>query len=195
MLKKILPFISGTSYNIKILLSANAIDYGFFDTYENFSGGTLYSNTYVVTGTSSNRLEELRKYSVSSDYSIKYLTSTSLLVDGLDISRSITTGDTNIFVYYIGGITYTNEVSQSLIKTHFSFTNSGFSTNNFENKPIVKLESKDNVVENPIISSDVFISRQEISVFEKSVRLRAINNLSQVISYAGGNYFKIFENT
>ncbi len=197
MIKKTFQYNStGTSYNMKILLTCSTVDYGFFDTYEDFDEGELFDSVYIVTGITSSRLEELRKYSTSTDYAIKYVTSTDSGVNGVDLSLSIVNQIPKVIVYYIDNITYTNiEMSDDNISTSFYFVSTGFSTHNFENKPIIKLESKENVVENPVIESDVFIVRQEIPVFEKCIRLRAINDLSQIISYAGGNYFKIYENT
>jgi len=200
MIKKSFPFVSGSSYHMNVLLTSNSLDYGFFDTYEGeyYSGSTSlsgYSGSYTVTGTSSNRLPELRKYNSNPDYSIRYRTSTSPSTDGLNVGASTTTGSTKTLIYYIGGITYTNIETTSTTATTFTFTSTGLSTVNFENRPILKIEAKQNMAENPLIDSDVFIIRQELPVFENSVRLRAIGNLNQVSLYAGGNYFTIYENT
>jgi uncharacterized protein (DUF427 family) len=244
-----------------------------------------YTFNYAVTGISSNRLEELRKYSTSSIYSDKYFIGGSPTVDGLDLTYSGTqtnSGSTIVLQYYIGGIKYLNvtpvnytttlplkeawidnyngnarfnyaahglavnnliyivsshveynglfyvnfgNADQLLIRrtvsgaytqyvgnstinwsnvilktatattTTFSFNSVGLSSLNFDNLPILKLEEKQNMCENPFIKSDVFILRQEIPVFEKSIRLRGVGNLSEVVNYAGGNYFKIFNNT
>ena len=50
------------------------------------------------------------------------------------------------------------------------------------------------MIDNPFINSDVFIIRQELPVFEKSIRLRGISSLNDIITYAGGNYFTIYNN-
>lgn len=200
MIKRLIPYVSGSSYNMKVLLEAASKDYGFYDTYTGATAGSLseYTFNYTVTGTSSNRLEELRKYSTSPLYSDRYFTGGSPTVDGLDLTYPGTsTGGTIVLQYYIGGIKYLNVTPNGSTATTTTFTmnSTGLSPLNFENKPILKLEEKQNMAENPFINSDVFIIRQEIPVFEKSIRLRGVSNLSEVVNYAGGNYFKIFNNT
>jgi len=183
-----------------ILLTAPSQDYGFFDTYTGATNAplTAYTFNYIVTGTSSNRLEELRKYSTSLDYGDRYFTGGSPTTDGLDLTYSGTsTGATIILQYYIGGIKYLNTTlsGSTATTTTFVYNSTGLSTTNFDNKPILKLEEKQNMAENPFINSDVFIVRQEIPVFEKSIRLRGVSGLNDIVTYAGGNYFKIFNNT
>lgn len=146
----------------------------------------------TITGTSSSRLIELRKYTVSGTTSDMYFTSTTTANDGVNISLS--SGTT--YVYYLGGITYKDQFIGTAFTTTFLYTSLGLADpNNFINEPYIKLESKQNVVENPFINSDVFIIRQELPVFEKSLRLRSTSRLNDVITYAGGNYFTIYNNT
>jgi hypothetical protein len=54
---------------------------------------------------------------------------------------------------------------------------------------------KENIISNPKINDDVFITRQELSAFEKNYRLEYIRNLVDLETYAGGNYFNIINNT
>ena len=197
MIKKVIPIVSGStgstlSFNFNIGLTAKAKDWGWFDSVEPnipivATGGT------TITGTSSSRLIELRKYTVSGTLSDMYFTSTSPTQDGLNISLTVSGSS---YVYYLGGLTYTDTVVGSATTTTFSYFSYGLNDPaNFVNQHLIKLESKQNVVENPFINSDVFIIRQELPVFEQSIRLRGISSLNDIIAYAGGNYFTIYENT
>jgi hypothetical protein len=197
MIKKVIPIISGSTgstqlFNFNIGLTAKAKDWGWFDTVEPMTsiittGGTL------ITGTSSSRLTELRKYTVSGTLSDMYFTSTSSTQDGLNVSLSMS-GMT--YTYYLGGLTYVDQIVNSATTTTFSYYSYGLNDpTNFVNGRLIKDESKQNVIENPFVNSDVFIIRQELPVFEQSVRLRGINTLNEIIAYAGGNYFTIYENT
>jgi hypothetical protein len=224
LIKKQFYFKSGTTYNLNILLTAKIKDMGFFDTldddveligqiqYADNPTGYTFVNSYnfynyiadndinspfpyTVTGTSYSRLGELEKYVVSTDPNIKYFGSGSLTNDGLN-SFSIAPAST-AFTYFIGGIQYDDVLlsGATAYTTTFSFTVTSFDYNNFDVKRIIKLESKQNMVENPQVGRDVFIVRQQQPVFERNYRLRAVNTLNDVVSYAGGDYFTIFNNT
>ena len=192
---------TGATYNMTILLSSNVDDFGFFDTLDDpeatgATGTTLSGGTIIITGNSSSRLSELRKWSSSTDLSKKYWTSTDPTIDdGLNLSLT-TSGET--YVYYIGGISYVDEYvsGNTAYTTTFSFESSGYSdTNNFTNLPYIKDEAKQNMVDKPIVGSDVFIIREDLPVFEDNYRLSGISNLTDLTFYGGGNYFNIVKNT
>lgn len=197
LLKKVIQHVTGTTavYNIKIGLTTRSKDLGWFDTYDGVNT-VLPQVSFPVTGTSTSRLSELRKYTVSGTVSDLYFTSTGSTHDGVNISLTNSGVTASTYVYYLGGITYKDVIIGSASTTTFLYQSLGLTDpNNFDNKPYIKLESKENVVENPFINSDVFIIRQEIPVFEKSIRLRGVNSLNDIIAYAGGNYFTIYNNT
>lgn len=215
---------TGTTY-FSILLTGNIRDLGIFDTlddvaldgqiteqqgfnsgytfntpstnynFSNYTEDSPFTYPYTVTGYSSSRLSELEKYVISSNPFVKYVTGGSLTSDGLYSYSSGSTGTT--YVYYLGGIKYSDIMSSgtTATTTSFLFTVTGFSSANFDNKRIIKIEEKQNLVENTQLSKDVFISRQEQSVFERNYRLRAVGSLNSVLTYAGGNYFTIYNNT
>ena len=222
--KKILLNVSATTattYSFNILLNATIKDMGFFDTlddteivgdvlysnspsgysfinsydFSNYSGDTYYTLTYNVTGYSASRLSEIEKYVVSTNPFMKFYSGGTVINDGLSSYYSGNTGIT--YIYYIGGITYVDKMlsGSTAFTTTFTFTNVGFSLNNFDNKRIIKLESKQNMVENSQVSTDVFIARQQQTVFEKNYRLSGIGSISDLLTYAGGNYFRIYNNT
>lgn len=182
-------------YNVKLLLTSTPIDLGIFEPLEDsnatgFTGTTISSAPYTVTGVSDSRLTELEKYVVSNDISVKYVTSTGPESDGLNVSLS-TVDET--YIYYLSGITYVDDVASSA--TTFSFTSSGYSSPSFVNQPMIKDDKKSGIIANPIIDNNVFIIRQENTVFENTYRLRNIDNLSDLTYYAGGNHFNIINNT
>jgi len=79
--------------------------------------------------------------------------------------------------------------------TVFEYTPSGTSSPDFISVPYYKDPKKENIVSNPKITNDVFIIRQELSVFDRNYRLEYIKNLVDLETYAGGNFFKIVKNT
>lgn len=195
----IIPYSgSGVTYNTNILLKANVTDWGVFDTIddENATGFTANTSatTYIVSGTSSSRLSELRKYSKSGDLSKLYFTSIDESNDGLDITISETGLTANTYVYYLGGITYVDYVTTGGTSTIFYFESLGEFSPAFSNLPIIKNEEEQNLYEKPLIDNNVFIIREEVSAFEKNYRLKNIRNLTELQYYAGGAYFNIIEN-
>lgn len=187
-----------SAYTMNILLTSNVKDFGFFDVYTGITGSTIDNTTYLVTGGSTSRLFELKKYTLNNSYSVKYKQSTVPSIDGLDVTQSTIgslTGTT--LVYYLGGITYYDIIpSDTGITpyTIFRFTGVGYNSANFDNYAIYKDETLLEINEQPTIDPDVFIERQSLSVFENNYRLKEINKLFDVLSYAGGSYFNIIDN-
>jgi len=193
---------TGATYHMKILLQQEHNDMGFFDVYpdqEDATGTTTgieFSHTpYIVTGLTSSKLSELKKYKKSNNFFENYFLSTSSTTNGLDNNLSITGVSAHTLIYYIDGITYTEYSGDTSLEVHFSFESDGLSSPNFINKPIYKDINKGTVLDKPKIDDDVFIIRQELSVFEKNYRLEDIKNLGELTSYASGNYFNIVKNT
>jgi hypothetical protein len=180
------------NYGLNILLSSENKDWGFFDTYEdedaNVSGIDIPTDEYVVTGSSSSRLRELKKFSASNDLAVGYKTSNDQGIDGVDVAQS--TGG-NI-VYYIGGIRYVDTPDGV---TNYSFTSQGYNSPNFVNLPIIKDEAKQNIVDKPEVDNNVFIIRQSLPVYENIYRLSSIDSLDQLLNYGGGSKFNVVENT
>lgn len=158
-------------------------------------------STYLVTGTSSSRLSEIRKYSTSPYVYNQYFLSNDYLIDGLDLVKSGLYGTTGVtgftnytIIYYVGGIEYTQFSGVTGITT-FQMIETPFPPENYIDLPYVKDENKENMIGQPIISNDVFIVRQELSVFERNYNLEFIKNLAQLETYAGGAYFNIVKNS
>lgn len=197
----IIPFSgTGVTYSFNISLTANATDWGFFDTLDDplatgATGATFSAGTYIVSGSTSSRLNELRKFSTAGTLEQLYFTSTDPAINGVDPTQTVTGTTASTFVYYLSGITYQDDVLSGETTSMFSFVSSGYSSPVFENLPYIKDERKQNIIEKPLVDSDVFIIRDEASAFQNNYRLKDITNLTELTYYAGGAYFNIVENT
>lgn len=149
----------------------------------------------TVTGTSSSRLTELRKYVISGTTAQIYVTGGTISTDGVNLVQS----NVNQIVYYLGGIKYVDTYTGLTSGTSFTFNTLGTgNTNNFiQNYPYFyyKDPNKENIISNPKINDDVFIVRQEISAFDGNYRLEYIQSLVDLTTYAGGKFFNIVNNT
>ena len=145
----------------------------------------------VVTGTSSSRLAELKKYAVNVPFNQQYVGGGSLLADGVDFTNSIAG---NMVTYYLGGIKYLDRLTGTTSGTTYSFTPVGTSSPDFLNLPYYKNPNKEGIISNPKITDDVFIVRQQLSAFDSNYRLEYIKNLNDLLTYAGGGFFNIVKN-
>lgn len=150
----------------------------------------------IITGLTKSRLSELKKYTNSGNFFNQYKTSQSSSKDGVDQNLSIVSTFPNKIIYYLGGITYTDTIlNDGTTTTKFQFQGQGYNSPDFIDQPIYKDFSKGNVISKPKVKNDVFIVRQELSVFDKTYKLKDIKNLQQLTSYAGGRFFNIVSNT
>jgi hypothetical protein len=146
----------------------------------------------VVTGTTNNsRLSELKKYAIGVSFNQQYVGGGNWTIDGVDYPNS---NSEVTMTYYLGGIKFIDDINNNV--TNFSFTTLGTGdTNNFIDEPYLKNFNKDKIISNPKINDDVFIIRDNLSAFDKNYRLEYVNNLVDLITYAGGKYFNIVNNT
>ena len=222
----IIPYSgTGITYSFNINLSANATDLGFFHALEEgddvivgcitcdelsgvtsgtsecqtdstFPTGVTTNGVYLVSGSSSSRLSEVRKFSTDGTLEQLYFISTDPVDDGVDNTETVTGLTASTYVYYVGGITYVDyEVSGETTETYFMFESSGYSSAAFVNLPYIYYEEQGNIIEKPIVDNDVFIIRGKASAFEDNYRLKNIRNLTELTYYAGGSHFNIIENT
>lgn len=153
----------------------------------------------MVTGETTTRLEDLRKYTITNVFSDKYFINGDVNNDGIDLSLS---DPSTQVVYYIGGIKYVDIIFGTTIYSGFTsgttlniFSPQGLNTGNSITTNYYKDPVKIEISNNGKINDDVFIARQEISVFEKNYRLEFITNVNDLSTYAGGIYFKVINNT
>jgi hypothetical protein len=69
------------------------------------------------------------------------------------------------------------------------YVTKNFSYDQFVINNIVKQEKYVGLIDHPIVESDLFIERDEYTIFERHQRLSEINNLATLQNYRGG-YFK-----
>lgn len=147
----------------------------------------------IVTGTSSSRLSELRKYVITNVFTEQYFNNGTPTNDGVDIISSI---PNEKIVYYLGGIRYVDTLVDGITtNTTYSFIAQGYNSPNFIDVPYYQNPNKENIISNPKIYDDVFIIRQELSAFDKNYRLEHIKNLIDLTTYAAGSFFNIVNNT
>lgn len=151
----------------------------------------ITSDDIIVTGSTESRLIELKKYRITNVFEQMYVSGGTLNNGGVVYSASTS----NDIVYYIGGIRYHDIITGSTSGTTYSFISKGYDSSDFINLPYYKNVNKENIISNPKIDDDVFIIRQESSAFENNYRLEYVKNLNDLITYAGGNYFKIVNNS
>ena len=145
----------------------------------------------MITGiTDNSRLQELRKYVITPVFADQYVSGGNWTTDGVDYPNS----DSGVSVtYYIGGIQYVDNLTGTTSGTTFNYTANN--TENFIDESYIKNPNKEKIISNPKINDDVFITRGELSAFNKNYRLEFISNLVDLTTYAGGRYFNIINNT
>lgn len=153
----------------------------------------------MITGTSNSRLTELKKYVVTDIFENEYIGSNSPFINGVDYGLSNI--NTHI-VYYIDTIKYVDIIDSGGIYSGYTsgttlniYEPQGFTELNFINQPIYKDPNKNEIISLHKINNDVFIDRQGISVFEDTYQLNYIKNIGDLITFVGGNYYNIINNT
>lgn len=146
----------------------------------------------TVTGTSTTRLGELLKYTITSDFMQQYVVYDINLGTGVDYTISLSNQNVT---YYISGIKYRDITTNGITKTYYEFNSLGSLSPDFIHTNYIKKPENENIVSNPKINDDVFIVRPEISAFENNYRLEYIKSIQDLETYAGGKYFNIVNNT
>ena len=82
------------------------------------------------------------------------------------------------------------QLGETTTKTDTLCITKGFSYENFVERKIYKKERYVGLIDKPIITSDVFMERDNEALFERQQRLSEINNLSDLIDYKNG-YFNV----
>ena len=144
-----------------------------------------------ITGNCTTRLDELKKFTHSDLFIDKYFSGGTITNDGVDYYNSTS----NNIIYYLNGIKYVDTYINSSLTTTFLVNAQGYNSPDFIDSEIVKNTNKENIVSNPKINNDVFIDRQQVSVFEKNYKLEFIRKLIDLETYASGKYFKIIKNS
>ncbi len=147
----------------------------------------------MIVGYTTSRLIELKKYTVTNDFTQQYFGNGSINHDGVDYANSVA----GVYVtYYIGGLKYIDSIGGDIPdSTLVSYEPKGMTDADFISTRMIKNPNKEKIISNPKIDDDVFIVRQELSVFDKNYRLQYIRNLTELDTYAAGGFFNIVNNT
>lgn len=142
----------------------------------------------IVTGITTSRLEELRKYKVSDIFEEKYH------MGGTPINNGVVSGsiDSGTVIYYVNGIKYIDEYENNEINTRFEHTPIEMDVE--EGGNVLKLNHYGRSVDVPKIDKDVFIDRDERSGFKDNHIISDMKSLVDIETFAGGNYFNIIKN-
>jgi hypothetical protein len=153
----------------------------------------------MITGTSNSRLTELKKYAVTDIFENQYIGNGSLTFNGVDYNLSDVN---NHIIYYIDTIKFVDIINNTGIYSGYTsgttlniFEPQGFIDLNFINQPIYKDPNKNEIISLHRIDNDVFIDRQSISVFDDNYQLNYISNIGDLITFVGGNYYNIINNS
>ena len=85
------------------------------------------------------------------------------------------------------------QISEATNKTDTICITKKFSYDNFIERKIYKKERYVGLIDKPIITSDVFMERDNEALFQRQQRLSEITNLSDLIDYKNG-YFNVTNN-
>lgn len=142
----------------------------------------------VITGVTTSRLNELKKYKVTDVFNEKYH------MDGTPIKNGVVSGtiEDGEVIYYVNGIKYIDIYSDNNVETFFEYTPIDMDVN--IGGVLIKRNEYGKSIESPSIFKDVFINRGEISPFKDNHFLCDVNNMIETETFAGGNYFKIIKN-
>jgi hypothetical protein len=187
----IVPDLTAT-YSIKICLISEQSDMGFFNADTATTTTDFISDeSVVVTGECKTRLSELRKYIITNTFSKQYKNNGNVDNDGVDYDNSTR----NNVIYYIGGIRYNDIIVDNVTTTTFNYLALGNNDPSFIKCPIFKNPNNENIISNPKINNDVFIIRQELSVFENNYILENFKRITDILTYGGGKILKTYNNT
>lgn len=143
----------------------------------------------IVTGVTTSRLYEIKKYKTSDVFEENYILYTPSTKTGL-LSGSISEGEV---IYMIKGIKYMDQYNNDNYEiTFFEYTPTPINLN--EDGFLIKINNYGKSIDKPIIKKDLFVDRNEFSPFKNNLLIRNMENLIDAGSYIGGNYFNIYKN-
>jgi hypothetical protein len=137
----------------------------------------------MITGTTSNRLSEISRYSTTEPYKVG--------VNGVTNITYNTNGSVNQIFYTLDSVNYittivtdNNNTVTSLPTTFQYFVNNDVT----QNINAIKEEAKMGMIFPPKINNQLFIERFSLAIFEKHSRLATIKNIGSLEEYRNGYY-------
>jgi hypothetical protein len=169
----------GTSISYDYIFSGDAVNEVIPQTTEEY-----ITVPFTVSGLSKSRITELAMYGPK-----KYQVGVPVISNG-QIWGAIFVSATTYTGYTIQGVDY-YDYSNGL--TMFFEKSSGLTQNNLTAVPITKDEALLKVMDQPQVSTNVFVERGKNSVYERIQRLGEVDNLGDMLNYGYG-FFNV-ENT
>ena len=142
-----------------------------------------------VTGVTTSRIEEIRKYKVSEIFEENFFQFDASTNTGLfDVNWEI--GE---IVYFINNIKYVDYYDNGkYVSTYFELTPNQISERTGGN--LIKNENHLETVQKIKIKKDIFINRNEKSVLRDNNMLTDLNSIVEIETFVGGNYFNVYKN-
>jgi hypothetical protein len=145
----------------------------------------------ILSGYTDSKLAQVKTYDVNQLYQVGYKGVTQITY-GVN-------GEINEVTYEINGITYITKIGRKLnlgsnnfaTPTRYYFESDGLTQ---ETINVIKKEVEMSISEPPKIEEEIFIERQETSVFERHLRMGEIKTIEQLEEYKNG-YYNIFKLT
>jgi hypothetical protein len=145
----------------------------------------------ILSGYTDSKLAQVKTYDVNQLYQVGYKGVTQITY-GVN-------GEINEVTYEINGIIYITKIGRNLnlgsnvfaTPTRYYFESDGLTQ---ETINVIKKEVEMSISEPPKIEEEIFIERQETSVFERHLRMGEIKTIEQLEEYKNG-YYNIFKLT
>lgn len=145
----------------------------------------------ILSGYTDSKLAQVRTYDKNQPYQVGYKGVTQINYDSA--------GEIDEVTYEINDITYITKVGSKLFNgldifatpTRYYFESVGLTQ---ETINVIKKEVEMSISEPPKIEEEIFIERQETSVFERHLRMGEIKTIEQLEEYKNG-YYNIFKLT
>jgi hypothetical protein len=143
----------------------------------------------MVTGITTTRIEEIKKYKISEIFEENYFEYNSATKTGL-ISADMSAGE---IVYYINNIKYV-DIYEDGEYVHTYFECIPYNIIEKTGGNLLKNNNHLETAEPPKIKKDIFINRNEKSVFKENNLLCELKSILEIETFVGGNYFNIHKN-
>lgn len=143
----------------------------------------------IVTGLTTSRLYEIKKYRISENFEDNYISYNPSTKTGY-LGGTIFDGEV---IYMIKGIKYIDNYNNEIYEnTFFEYIPTPIDLN--EDGFLLKINNYGKSIDKPIIKKDVYVNRKKLPPFKNNFLIRNMENLIDVGTYVGGNYFNIYKN-
>jgi hypothetical protein len=144
----------------------------------------------ILSGYTDDRLSEIKTYDENNPYQVGYNGVTQITTDiGGNIDSVEYIIDNIRYITNIGKAFFPDNNEKFSSETIYFFESSGLSE---EKINLIKKEVEMSISEPPKVEEEIFIERQETSVFERHLRMGEIKTLEQLEEYKNG-YYNIFK--